>query len=216
MNGALVTMSRHYRLIACVPALASILALASGSLAASPPTLYRPSDSPGAVKGVGTESQDILSMSDQIVRDMLNIPELMNAKTPPRVIIDPSKFKNQSSEIIDKALITDRILVGLNRAAGGRVMFVSREDVEDVDTERHLKDDGRVDVGTTGRTRAMAGGDYMLSGRISTRDAVDPQSGVKSRFTQYSFRLVDLEYDTIVWSNLYEFKKETADNVVYR
>ena len=155
-------------------------------------------------------------MSYQMVRDMLTVPQLLNAKTAPRVIIDPDKFKNQSSEIIDKALITDRILVGLNRAAGGRVMFISREDIADVQSERDLKDEGKVDVGTTGRTRAVAGGDYILTGRISTRDAVDPSTGGHSRFTQILFKLVDLEYDNIIWSNIYEFKKEAGDNVIYR
>lgn len=191
--------------------------LATAALAApQQASVYRPSDSPGDVRGVGTESQDIVAMSDQMVRDMLTVPVLMNAAKPPRVLIDPDKFKNQSSEMIDKALITDRILVGLNRAAGGRVMFVSREDIQDVQNERALKDQGQVDVGTTGRTRAVAGVDYMLSGRISTRDAVDPGSGRHSRFTQILFKLVDVEYDTIVWSNIYEFKKEAGDNVIYR
>ncbi|MFC3071383.1 penicillin-binding protein activator LpoB [Phenylobacterium soli] len=179
-------------------------------------TVYKDTASPDAVKGIGTESQDIVSMADAMMRDLLTVPQLMNAAKPPRVIIDSKYFRNESSEIIDKSLITDRIRVNLNRAAGGRVMFIGREYAEMVELERDLKDSGKVDVGTTGRTRAQAGADYRLVGRIGTRDALDPRTGTASRFSQYTFELIDLEYGAIVWSNLYEFKKENRDDVVYR
>ncbi|MBB3956054.1 penicillin-binding protein activator LpoB [Novosphingobium sediminicola] len=182
-----------------------------------PASVYRPTDSSGDVRGVGTESQDIIAMADQMVRDLLTVPALLNAKTPPRVLVDPSSFKNQSSEIIDKALITDRILVGLNRAAQGRVMFISREDLEDIQAERDMKRKGLVDKGTTGQTAAVAGVDYALTGRISTRDAVNTANGQRSRYTQIMFRMVDMEYSNIIWSNIFEFKKEAGDGgVVYR
>jgi hypothetical protein len=207
-------------LLACAAALAAA-APAAAQFGRKPKpnpsaTVYRDTTSPDSVGGVGAGSQDIVSMSDAMVRDLLTVPALMNAKTPPRVIIDAKYFRNESSEIIDKSLITDRIRVYLNRAASGRVMFIGREYADVVEMERELKDKGRVDVGTTGRTRAQAGADYRLVGRIGTRDAVDPRTGLKSRFSQYTFELIDLEYGAIVWSNLYEFKKENADDVVYR
>lgn len=179
-------------------------------------TVYRDTNSPDAVRGVGTESQDIVSMADAMMRDLLTVPQLMSNATPPRVIVDSKYFRNESSEIIDKSLITDRIRVGLNRAAMGKIMFIGREYSEMVELERDLKDSGKVDVGTTGRTRAQAGADYRLVGRIGTRDAIDTRTGTTSRFSQYTFELIDLEYGSIVWSNLYEFKKENRDDVVYR
>lgn len=179
-------------------------------------TVYKDTTSPDGVKGVGTESQDIVGMSDAMVRDLLNVPELMNRPTPPRIIVDPKYFRNESSEIIDKALITDRIRVNLIRAAQGRMRFIGREYAAAVEEERDLKDSGKVDVGTTGRTRAQAGADYRLVGRIGTRDAIDTRTGVTSRFSQYTFELLDMEYGEIIWSNLYEFKKENRDDVVYR
>lgn len=181
-----------------------------------PPSLYSTPDSPGAVRGVGTESQDIVSMSDQMMRDMLTIPELMNAPVAPRIIIDSRHFRNESSEMIDKSLITDRLRVSLSRAARGRVKFIGREYADAIEMERELKDSGRVDVGTTGRTQAQAGADYRLVGRIGTRDAVDPRSGIRERYSVYTFELLDLEYGELIWSNLYEFKKATQDHVIYR
>lgn len=204
---------RHWISIAAAGALTLHAAAAQAQARG---TVYRETDSPGQVRGIGTESQDIMSMSDQMMRDMLTLPILMNAPTPPRVIIDAAYFRNESSEIIDKALITDRIRVALNRAASGRIMFIAREYADMVQMERELKDDGTVDTGTTGRTGAMAGADYRMVGRIGTRDAIDTATGVTSRFSQYTFELVDLEYGAIVWSNIYEFKKENQDHVVYR
>lgn len=180
------------------------------------PTQYQSPDSPGAVRGVGTESQDIVSMSDQMMRDLLTVPALMNAAVAPRIIIDAAHFRNESSEIIDKAMITDRIRVALSRAAAGRMRFVGREYVDAVQMERDLKAAGQVDAGTTGRTRAMAAADYRLVGRIGTRDAVDLATGVRERYSVYTFELLDLEYGELIWSNLYEFKKASRDSVVYR
>jgi hypothetical protein len=151
------------------------------------------------VKGVGTESQDIVSMSDAMVRDLLSVPELMNRPTPPRIIVDPKYFRNESSEIIDKALITDRIRVNLIRSAQGRMRFVGREYAGAVEEERELKDAGKVDVGTTGRTRAQAGADYRRVCRVGTRDAIDRLSGTKSRFSQYTFELLDMEKGEIIY-----------------
>jgi hypothetical protein len=94
--------------------------------------------------------------------------------------------------------------------------FVGREYAGMVAEERALKDEGVIDVGTTGRTQAQAGGDFRLVGRIGTRDAIDTRTGTKSRFSQYTFEIVDLENGEIIWSNLYEFKKENREDVVYR
>lgn len=179
-------------------------------------TVYKDTTTGDDVKGVGTESQDIVSMADAMMRDLLNVPDLMNRPTPPRVIVDSKYFRNESSEIIDKALITDRIRVNLSRSSQGRLRFLGREYAGMVAEERALKDDGMVDVGTTGRTRAQSGGDFRLVGRIGTRDAIDTRTGTKSRFSQYTFEMVDLESGEIVWSNLYEFKKQNREDVVYR
>lgn len=207
-----------------IAASAVVLALSFATAAPAAPklkpqgsaTVYRDPNSPSGVGGVGTESQDIISMSDAMLRDLLTVPQLMNRPTPPRIIIDGKYFRNESSEIIDKALITDRIRVGLSRAAQGRMMFIGREYAGAVAEERELKDAGAVDVATTGRTRAQAGADYRLVGRIGTRDAIDPRTGVTSRYSQYTFELLDMEYGELVWSNIYEFKKENAADVVYR
>jgi hypothetical protein len=216
-----VMRSRHFHLLAVV---AAGLALAQPTAAAdrskapkgAAATVYRDAASPDGVKGIGIESQDIISMTDAMLRDLLSVPQLMSAATPPRIVVDAQYFKNESSEILDKAMITDRLRVGLNRAAAGRVRFIGRQYFDMVQLERDAKDQGIVDVGTTGSTRAQAGIDYRLVGRIGTRDAVDTRTGTTSRYSMYTFELIDMEYGELIWSNIYEFKKENRDDVVYR
>ncbi len=170
----------------------------------------------GPVAGVGIEGQDILSMTDRIMRDMLQSPLLANATTPPQIIVDSQYFANESSQQIDKNMITDRLMNGLNNAAHGRMIFVSRESAGMVAEERDLKRSGNTDVGTRGLAHAQAGADYRLRGRITSLDAIDPRTGMKQRMTQIIFQMIDLERGTIVWSGAYTIERAAADDIIYR
>ena len=180
------------------------------------PTIYVAPENPGKVQGVGMESQDIISMSDKMARDLLAQASLVSRPAPPRIILDSEYFRNEGSSRVNKNLITDRLRVSLNRSAQGRLLFVGREFVAAVESERRLKREGVTDQGSIRNTQATAGADFRLTGRIATSDAVDNKSGVTQRFTQITFELVDLEYGTIVWSNIYDYAKAAQDDIVYR
>lgn len=173
---------------------------------------------PGPVQGVGIEGQDIVGMSDQMMRDMLATPRLMQSQPSksPRVIIDAAHFANDSSQPINRNIITDRLRVALNQAATGRLQFVGRQYAQAVEAERALKRTGTTDIGTTGLTRAPMGADYRLGGRIATLDAKSAKSGLVQRYTQITFEMFDLESGEIVWSGIYEFARAAGDDVVYR
>jgi hypothetical protein len=209
------------KLRAALPCVGVAVLLALGGCASVPnangvaPTTQDPS-ARGPVAGVGLEGADVIAMTDQMMRDMLANPQLAGAKTPPRVIIDAEYFKNDGAQPINVNVITDRLRVNLNRAANGRMVFVGRQYAGMVQQERDLKRSGVTDSGTTGMTRAQAGADYRLGGRMATVDARNPQSGMIQRYTQVSFEMIDLENSTIVWSNLYELSRSAADSVVYR
>jgi PBP1b-binding outer membrane lipoprotein LpoB len=169
----------------------------------------------GGPTGVGMESQDIITMTDMMMRDMLANPILAGAHTPPRVIIDEEYFTNNSSTRIDKAMITNRLRVQLNRAANGRMTFVGRSTISAVEKERELKRMGKVSKGVKYSEQTL-GADYRLVGDITTSDQIVGSTGKKVRFTQINFEMQDLESGEIVWGNIYDFKKEGADDVVYR
>lgn len=196
------------------------LALCSGLCAQTPDNgaagRYEDPASPGQVRGVGLESQDIVAVSDEMVRDILADPEIVRREKAPRIIMDAEYFKNESTQRINKNLIVDRLRVALQRASRGRLVFVSRESAAMVAAERDLKRDGITDTGTTGLTRAQAGGDYRLIGRISSLDSRSASTGTVERYTQLSFELIDLETGVSQWANQYELKKSGRDDAIYR
>ena len=170
----------------------------------------------GPVSGIGIEGQDVLAITDRMIRDILATPVFVNRQAPPQVVLDSANFRNESSQRINKDLIVNRLRVQLNRAASGRMVFVGRAFQDMVGSERQLKRDGAVDVGTTGLTQATAGGDFGLTGSISTLDSRDPATGTMQRYTQITFEMYDLERGTIVWSDMYEFTRAATDDIVYR
>lgn len=180
------------------------------------PTTYSDPGGPGLVRGVGIESQDVVSMTDQMMRDILTQPRLAAQKRPPNVIIDSGYFFNEGAARINKNAITDRLRVSLNRAAAGRMVFIGRQYAGMVERERDIKRHGIVDKGTTETTEAQKGADYRLGGRISSMDTRDAKAGAVTRYNQIIFEMVDLETGEIVWSGIYEFTKSMQDDVVYR
>lgn len=178
-------------------------------------TVYEDVHSTGSVAGVGIESQDIVAVSDTMVRDMMATPVLAGKQIAPYVIIDDAYFTNESSSIINKRMITERLMINLNRAAQGRMVFVERAAANMVEKERMLKRDGLVAQGSMGSARKIAGADYRLTGRIMSLDSIDPRTGRQSRYTAITFKMVDLETGISVWTNMYEFKKASQNDVVY-
>lgn len=207
--------------LARVTGLALTVSLAAGCASnidntAGQATVYEDASTTGKVSGVGIESQDIVAVTDEMMRDMLANPMLAGRDVPPRIIIDNEYLRNESSSVVNTNMLTDRLRIELNRAANGRMIFVGREYAGMVQKERDLKRDGAVDGGTIRETAAQAGADYRMAGRITSLDASDRGDGTQSRYSQITFEMVDMELGTIVWSGLYEMRKAARDDVVYR
>lgn len=175
-----------------------------------------PVDQRGPVRGIGIEGADIVAMTDRMARDLISAPFMAGLQEPPRIIMDSQYFRNESTQRINRNAITDRLRIELNRASGGRMYFVSREHAGMVESERNLKRDGVTDQGTRGAATAQAGGDFRLTGRISSHNSRDANSGMVQRYNQIIFELVDLEDAIIVWGGSYEFQRASADDVIYR
>ena len=166
--------------------------------------------------GVGIESQDITSMTDKMVRDLLSSPQIAARKVAPRIIIDEKYFKNQSSSRINKGLITERIMVNLNRAAQGRMLFLERDSIEMVEKERAMKRSGALSEGALGSTDKIYGADFRMSGKIMSLDQISNVRGGSQRYHQISFKIVDLETGALIWTGMYEFAKASESDIVYR
>lgn len=178
-------------------------------------TVYSDPGATGAGAGIGIESQDIVGIADKMVRNMLRNRTLAGRKTPPRVVIDSEYFKNESTSRINRNVLTDRIRIQLNQASNGRMVFVGRHFLDMVTKERELKRSRTVDGGTIRKTKATAGIDYRLGGRITSIDRVNTKTSLTSRYTQISFEMIDMELGTIVWSGIYDFRKSGHNNEIY-
>jgi PBP1b-binding outer membrane lipoprotein LpoB len=180
------------------------------------PVRYEPVDQPGALARQGVESQDIEAMADEMVRDLLATPQLMNRAKPPLIVVDSEFFENRSSQRLDKNLVTDRLRVKLNRASGGRLVFLGRHQAEMVQQEAKLEQTGNVTAGSYGPTSKVLGWDYRLGGRIMNQDAVQTATAIKSSYFQITFELIERGTSIMIWTNQYVFKKTAQDDVVYR
>ncbi len=136
----------------------------------------------GPVSGVGIEGQDVIAMTDQMIRDMLANQRLAAAPKAPRVIIDVEFFANESTQPINKSLIVNRMRTGLNRASNGKIQFVGNQYAGAVAQARELKRKGVTDMGTTGLTKAQLGADYRLGGTIASLDSRNAKTGMIQRY----------------------------------
>ncbi len=179
-------------------------------------THYVSKDQVAPIKGVGADFRDVTSMTDRMVRDMLATPEIAARVKPAKVIIDSEYFTNQSTNRLDKDMITMKLKSQLRRSARGRIRFVSRDRINMVEKERNLKRQGIVDTANNRLAKKTFGADYRLAGRIMTMDQVAASSGTQVRASVFYFEMIDLETGETIWDNTYEFEKVSQDDVIYR
>lgn len=208
--------SIHRLSVAPLVLLAMLQGCASVENSAGRPTVEIDPGTRGPVSGIGIEGQDIVSMSDRMMRDLLSVPALAARVRPPQILIDSSEFRNESAQRLNKNMITDRLRVALNSASHGRMVFVSRQHIASVMKERELKSRGVVDGGTLDVAAAPAGVDYKLVGNITSIDSRSGSSGLTQRMNQITFEMIDMERDIVAWSGMYSFARAAADDVVYR
>lgn len=170
----------------------------------------------GDLAGRGFEGNDIDTMADQMVRSILSKPLFANASRPPRIEYDYSEFRNKSSERLEKAELVDQVIQKLQMNSIGRLEFVDTEALAAIEKRRALKRAGKTDTGTTGRTKATAGGDYLLGGTIYSVGRAGKSSGIKGRRFRIQFKLTDLESGLMVWADQFQVNKEGGEDVIYR
>lgn len=179
-------------------------------------TVYEDIRSASSVQGVGIESQDVAAIADQMARSILKNPTVMNRATAPRIIIDAEYFVNESTSRINKKLLTTHLRNNLRNASYGKLIFIERKNVEMVQKERELKRRGAVDAGTIRQTQATGGADFRLQGTIMSQDMMQQGSQQITRSNSIEFELVDMELGSIVWGDIYAFKKTAQNDIIYR
>ena len=94
-------------------------------------------DERGFVAGTGIESQDLVAVTEKMGRSILGIPEIANAQSTPRIVLEP--VVNESRFPINKDIFLTRIRTQLNSKSSGKVRFLARENMAALEKKRSLK-----------------------------------------------------------------------------
>ncbi|MBI4658452.1 MAG: penicillin-binding protein activator LpoB [Verrucomicrobia bacterium] len=185
------------------------------------PVTEMKADERGFVAGTGIESQDLVTVTDKMARDILGIEQIARAQGSPRVYLFP--VENNTRFPINKDLFLDRIRAQLNEKARGKVRFLARSASADgtpqkimqaLERERDLKETGAVTSNAGQPAAQFSGADYLLTGKLG--NLTTRTSGGVSDYVLYTFQLVDVRTSEIVWEGSAEIKKQGLEDAAYR
>ena len=208
------TSHRSY-VVAGLAALSAIFAGCASEGVKNPngvPVTQMNPDEQGFVAGTGVESQDLVSVTDKMARSILAIPEIANAKTTPRIVLDP--VVNNTRFPINKDIFISRIRIQLNQKATGKVRFLDRDMMKTLEKERDLRVSGQVTASSDPNVVEFRGADFFLTGKLE--GITTKTSAGTSDYILYSFRLTDARTSEIVWEDSAEIKKQGLEDAAYR
>ena len=158
---------------------------------AAPPPAQVQSGQPGLAPGPGLESQYLVTLADSLAGSITDIPRIANAKSTPRIVMNP--VANNTRIDIDRGLFLARVRILLNQRAMNRVRFLDRGMLAELERE------GRPD---------FRGADYVLAGRFEP--APDGAAAAPRSSVVCGFRLSDARTGSIVWEGSYSM---SGDNM---
>ncbi len=171
-----------------------------------------PADQRGSVAGTGIESQDLVTVTDKMARNIVQVPQIARAQGTPRIVLQP--VENATRFRIDTELFLARIRGLLNEKATGKAIFLARDRMAALEREREMKRAGQVTSSSDPNAVEFKGADFFLTGKLhglSTRTS----QGL-SDYILYSFQLIDVRTSDIIWEGQAEIKKEGLEDAAYR
>jgi PBP1b-binding outer membrane lipoprotein LpoB len=166
----------------------------------------------GFVSGTGIESQDIVTVADKMARGIIGIPQIANAQTPPSIVMLP--VQNDTRFAMNKNIFLEEIMSLVNERASGKMRFLARERMAELEKERELKRGGQLTTSTDVSNNQFKGADYMLTGKLT--GVTTKTSKGTSDYILYSFELIDPNTTEVIWSGSHRIKKQGQDDAVYR
>ena len=169
-------------------------------------------DERGFVAGTGIESQDLVTVADKMAREILSVPQIARAQGVPRIVLLP--VKNDTRFPINKDIFLKQIRAVLNEKAAGKVMFLARDRMAELEKERAMKQTGQVTSSTDPNVNQFKGADLMLTGELT--GLTTRMSAGTSDYVLYSFQLLDPNTSDIIWEGSHQIKKQGVEDAVYR
>lgn len=176
-----------------------------------PVTEMRP-DERGFVAGTGVESQDIVTVTDKMARQILAVPEIAQAQGVPRIVLLP--VENNTRFSFNKDMFLTRIRMQLNEKSGGKVRFLARDRIQALEQERQLKQSGQVTSSSDPNVQEFKGADFFLTGKLEGHSTRTGQG--LSDYILYTFQLIDPRTSDIVFEGGHEIKKQGLEDASYR
>jgi PBP1b-binding outer membrane lipoprotein LpoB len=204
----------------CILSLGAIGVIVSGCASSGvknpsgvPVTEMRP-DERGFVAGTGIESQDIVTVAEKMARAIVAVPEIASRQGVPRIVLLP--VKNDTRFPINKDIFLEEIMSLLNERSDGKVRFLARDRMADLERERELKQTGQVTTtaGTDLTRSQFKGADFMLTGKLMSQTT--KTTAGTSDYVLYTFELIDPNTSEIIWQGRHNVKKQGLEDAVYR
>lgn len=145
---------------------------------------------------------DMQTMSETIVKAMIDCPAIKEAKKKPTVIMD--RVQNRTEEHIDTKSMTDKIRTALIKS--GKVKFVNKEERENLENEYKYNEDGNVSRETMKKRGKQIGSDYIFSGAMATN--IQQMGNDKFIYYKLTMNLTNTEESTIDCTEEREVRKK--------
>jgi PBP1b-binding outer membrane lipoprotein LpoB len=157
-------------------------------------------DSEDDALGGAIGSKDFRGVCFEMAQSVVRLPQIQNASSPPTIAF--FEMVNNSDELVNAEDVLYKIRTELIKNSGGKMVFLDRDAIEKIKTERRDKDRGKV---TSSGSKALYGADFFMAGRI---EGIRRTRGRReTEYIRISVRLTDAASSAIVWENDYEFKK---------
>ena len=147
-----------------------------------------------------------------MVREILATLEIANAKGVLCIVF--LSVKNETRFPINKDIFLERIMALLNEKSSGKVRFLARDRMAELERERELKQSGLVTSNTDPHVNQFKGADFMLTGKLMGTTTRTSQG--TSDYVLYSFTLIDPNTSDIVCQKSHEIKKQGLEDAAYR
>lgn len=158
-----------------------------------------------AVETVTTDlgSTDIQMISEKMTQSLIQHPVIQEL-IKKRQLLMASPVKNKTSEYFDTRLITDTVLMQLQK--NGIRYAIEGEDMQNqTDELRRQNQSGLYDKAKAVKMGKMQGAKFRLDGSISS--IVKKSSDMKDVYYKMNLRLIEIETGIVEWSDEKDIRK---------
>jgi|APCry1669189733_1035249.scaffolds.fasta_scaffold06476_2 hypothetical protein len=169
-----------------------------------PPTVVKYGDSQ-SIETVNADfgSTDLQSVTETMVRSMLQSKTIQNSRSAPTVTL--AEVKNQTSEYINTRMITEKVRTQLLKSGQVRFAVSSSEMQSQVDELKRQNQSGMYRNDGISKTGMMEGAKFRITGTVST--IVKQNKDMKDIFYNFTLNLVNNETGLIEWAEEKEIRK---------